>query len=235
MRLPFAARGWLPAARAPRGRAVAWGTGCTPDIGDSCALSTDCASDGTRVCDTSEPGGYCTVLNCTGNNLGSVCPDNALCVEFFPNVPGCPFSARAPLAPASPSAATPASHDSDCRGGLLLPQPEPFPWNAEILDPDQTAKDLPPAPRLHRRRDEPVGYGYDGRRTRCRRSARPQGRCSTPASLPRRRRRRCEGWRDQAQGRRQARRREGRQGGLHSRRREGRGQGRERRRGTRRG
>jgi hypothetical protein len=80
--------------------ALALGAGslaaCTPSIGDSCQLSTDCASDGTRICDTSEPGGYCTVLNCTGNNLGASCPDNAVCILFNANIPGCPFSARRP-------------------------------------------------------------------------------------------------------------------------------------------
>jgi hypothetical protein len=90
--------GWLPAVAFIVAGAVgsAWLTGCTPVIGDSCVLSTDCASDGTRVCDTSEPGGYCTVLNCTGNALGAVCPDYAVCIDFQPNVPGCPANVRSP-------------------------------------------------------------------------------------------------------------------------------------------
>src|ERR1700735_89097 len=136
MRLPVP-RHWLPAASfalvALAGSALL--TGCTPDIGDSCALSTDCASDGTRVCDTSEPGGFCTVLNCTGNNLGSVCPDNALCVEVFPNVPGCPanvqsLSSRTGIAECRNT----CSSDSDCRTDYFCRSPLAAPWNAEILD-----------------------------------------------------------------------------------------------------
>jgi hypothetical protein len=61
--------------------------GCSPVIGDHCAVSTDCSVQGNRVCDTSEPGGYCTLLGCTSN----LCPDNAACVEFGASVPGCPY------------------------------------------------------------------------------------------------------------------------------------------------
>jgi hypothetical protein len=52
--------------------------GCKPEIGDSCRISTDCSTIGDRLCDTSMPGGYCTLFNCTESS----CPDEALCVEF---------------------------------------------------------------------------------------------------------------------------------------------------------
>jgi hypothetical protein len=52
---------------------------CSEKIGDECSLSSDCASDGSRICDSSSPGGYCTILGC---NFES-CPDEAICVRFF--------------------------------------------------------------------------------------------------------------------------------------------------------
>ena len=51
---------------------------CEPEIGDDCSLSTDCSSTGDRICDTTQPGGYCTIYNC---HAGS-CPDEAICVAF---------------------------------------------------------------------------------------------------------------------------------------------------------
>jgi hypothetical protein len=51
--------------------------GCPPQIGKSCTLSTDCSQLGDRLCDTSQPDGYCTVFNCEPDS----CP-NAICVAF---------------------------------------------------------------------------------------------------------------------------------------------------------
>jgi hypothetical protein len=137
-------------------------TGCTPDIGDSCALSTDCDSDGTRVCDTAEPGGYCTVLNCTGNELGSVCPDNALCVLFEPNVPGCPISGRVTGRTGESQCRKTCTSNSDCRADYFCRLPQSAPWNAEILDPDQTAAICLPLLVFIDGGTSPVSYGYDG-------------------------------------------------------------------------
>jgi hypothetical protein len=52
---------------------------CGHKIGDSCTVSTDCASDGTRVCDTLSPGGACTIAGC---DFGT-CPEDSICVRFF--------------------------------------------------------------------------------------------------------------------------------------------------------
>ena len=38
--------------------------GCSAEIGDDCSNSTDCSSTGDRLCDTTQPGGYCTLFNC---------------------------------------------------------------------------------------------------------------------------------------------------------------------------
>jgi hypothetical protein len=59
--------------------------GCPPQIGKDCTLSTDCSQLGDRLCDTSQPDGYCTVFNCEPDS----CP-NAICVAFQPTLdPAC--------------------------------------------------------------------------------------------------------------------------------------------------
>ena len=55
-------------------------TGCEDEIGDSCKSNVDCANDGSRICDRSSPGGYCTIEGCNGGG----CPNEAICVAFFP-------------------------------------------------------------------------------------------------------------------------------------------------------
>jgi hypothetical protein len=52
--------------------------GCSPKIGDDCTISTDCSIQGDRLCDPTQPGGYCTVFNCEPNR----CPSEAVCVGF---------------------------------------------------------------------------------------------------------------------------------------------------------
>lgn len=52
--------------------------GCQPDIGDECATALDCSTIGDRLCDTSQPNGYCTIFNCEPDT----CPDEAACVAF---------------------------------------------------------------------------------------------------------------------------------------------------------
>lgn len=53
---------------------------CGKEIGDSCSTNVDCAQDGTRDCDLSQPGGYCTVNGC--DELS--CPSEAVCIRTFP-------------------------------------------------------------------------------------------------------------------------------------------------------
>jgi hypothetical protein len=52
--------------------------GCLPKIGDGCSSSLDCSQRGERLCDTTQPKGYCTIFGCEPND----CPDNAACVAF---------------------------------------------------------------------------------------------------------------------------------------------------------
>jgi hypothetical protein len=51
---------------------------CAPKIGDDCSLSTDCSKNADRLCDTTMPGGYCTIYNCSAGS----CPDEAICIAF---------------------------------------------------------------------------------------------------------------------------------------------------------
>ncbi len=112
---------------------------CRPEIGDKCQVSTDCSVRGDRLCDTSQPGGYCTQFNCRANS----CPDQAGCVLFNASIPGCgyddrsgPFGSRV----ARGSCIARCTSNSDCRAedGYVCADPRKPPWNALVLDDDQS-------------------------------------------------------------------------------------------------
>lgn len=52
---------------------------CGKDIGDECIVNSDCSDDGSRQCDTSSRGGYCTIQGCDY----ATCPDGSACIRFF--------------------------------------------------------------------------------------------------------------------------------------------------------
>ena len=54
--------------------------GCAPAIGDACETPLDCSSQGSRLCDRTQPGGYCTVRGCEQGT----CPEDSVCVAFRP-------------------------------------------------------------------------------------------------------------------------------------------------------
>ncbi len=54
---------------------------CETKIGDECTANVDCATDGTRICDKSSPGGYCTIPGCEAGS----CPEDSRCISFFPS------------------------------------------------------------------------------------------------------------------------------------------------------
>jgi hypothetical protein len=58
-------------------------TACAPELGDSCKSATDCSIQATRICDKSQPGGYCTIANCDKGSCGS----GGVCVRFRPDEP----------------------------------------------------------------------------------------------------------------------------------------------------
>jgi hypothetical protein len=102
-------------------------------------VSTDCSVRGDRLCDTSQPEGYCTQLNCTGNN----CADEASCVLFNSAVPGCGFDDRSgPFGSRIARSFCMAKCESngDCRDGYVCADPRSYPWNAVILDNNQSKR-----------------------------------------------------------------------------------------------
>jgi hypothetical protein len=107
--------------------------GCTPSIGDKCSISTDCSLRNERICDTSQPGGYCTLEGCSPNK----CPDQAACTLFNAAVPGCGFDDRSSFRTARTFCMARCGSDSDCRDGYVCADPRLPPWNALILDDDQ--------------------------------------------------------------------------------------------------
>jgi hypothetical protein len=132
-------------------RFVAWGpypklgilalllalAGCQPHIGDKCVLSTDCSINGTRQCDTSQPGGYCTQFSCGTNS----CPDNAACTLFEGAVPGCAYNDyNSPSRTARSLCLKTCGSDGDCRDGYVCLDPRQPPWNAQILDDNQNQR-----------------------------------------------------------------------------------------------
>jgi hypothetical protein len=106
---------------------------CTPHIGDKCTINTDCSISNTRQCDTSQPSGYCTIISCGPNS----CPDNAACVLFGANVPGCPYDDyAAPARTGRTYCMQTCQSDSDCRhdDGYRCQDPTMMQWSAQIVD-----------------------------------------------------------------------------------------------------
>lgn len=101
--------------------------GCDADIGDSCRVNVDCAKDGTRICDLSSPGGYCTIEGCSSGG----CPKNAICVAFFPTA-----FLTAPCSPDTEDlacvACDPQAPDSNCNA---LCDPDDLVNRCEPCDP----------------------------------------------------------------------------------------------------
>jgi hypothetical protein len=59
--------------------ALASALACQPRIGDDCLVDLDCSQIGDRICDSTQPGGYCTQFNCGPTS----CPeDESICVAF---------------------------------------------------------------------------------------------------------------------------------------------------------
>ena len=102
--------------------------GCKPQIGDSCKLSTDCSVTGDRLCDTSQPDGYCTIFNC---EFGT-CPGESACIEFHPgsNAPSPPSVSTSRFARRFCIAT--CGQASDCRSGYVCVDPKDR--DARMLD-----------------------------------------------------------------------------------------------------
>jgi hypothetical protein len=108
--------------------------GCTPKIGDDCSTSTDCSTRGDRLCDTTQPGGYCTIFNCEPGN----CPDEAQCVAFdFTLDPLCNEPYATPRFQRT-FCMRRCKNNGDCRSGYVCLDtgPQPNAWGAIVVDHD---------------------------------------------------------------------------------------------------
>ncbi|WP_437778558.1 hypothetical protein [Sorangium sp. So ce1097] len=90
--------------------------GCGPQVGDECVTSLDCVQQEQQLfCDTTQPGGYCTVFNCEPNG----CSGSSACVAFNPVLDqacGALENVRWPRFERTFCMAT-CDDDDDCRGG----------------------------------------------------------------------------------------------------------------------
>ncbi|MFZ5889731.1 MAG: hypothetical protein ACOY0T_01570 [Myxococcota bacterium] len=111
---------------------------CGRNIGDDCKTSVDCSQGGERLCDITQPGGYCTIFNCEPNS----CPSEAACVVFDPGL-----SARAECSATSGLSRfarsfclLKCSSNDDCRDGYecqdFSEKHQPNAWNALAVDSD---------------------------------------------------------------------------------------------------
>ena len=116
--------------------------GCQPSIGDNCIQSTDCSAAGDRLCDTSQPNGYCTIFSC----LPNLCPLEAACVATNISVLGCPYDDRhSPSRTSRQLCLKKCQHDSDCRVGEGYACITPSEYGVLVMDTDQTEKVCLPA------------------------------------------------------------------------------------------
>lgn len=107
--------------------------GCSPKIGDDCTSSTDCSMSGERLCDTTLPGGYCTVFNCEPDT----CPDESQCVAFDTALdPRCKDHRWARFE--RTFCMRRCSRDGDCRKEYVCADMSEFanPWGAQVVDTD---------------------------------------------------------------------------------------------------
>lgn len=103
---------------------AALGLGCTPQIGDKCTVSTNCSTTGDRLCDVTQPDGYCTKFNCEPGK----CPEDSVCVNFgteLSPVDGCQASQGTSPYKRSFCMANCGS-DGDCRAGYNCLAAEEF-------------------------------------------------------------------------------------------------------------
>jgi hypothetical protein len=109
-------------------------TACPPRIGDDCQTSADCSAQENRLCDITQPGGYCTVFNCEPDG----CSDEGVCVAFSARasvVPGCEDPNRLSRFARSFCLAN-CESDEDCRTDYVcadMKDPN-NPWGAVVVD-----------------------------------------------------------------------------------------------------
>jgi hypothetical protein len=113
--------------------------GCQPEIGDACSNASDCSVQEQRTCDTTYPGGYCTVLGCDADT----CPEEAACIAFQSVLSAAPECASPQVRPRLQRTVCmkKCSRDSECRGGYeCVDMSRRNPWAAAVVDPDVSGK-----------------------------------------------------------------------------------------------
>jgi hypothetical protein len=112
---------------------------CQPEIGDSCSNAGDCSVQEQRTCDTTYPGGYCTVLGCAADT----CPAEAVCIGYQSVVsiaPECASLQERPRLQRTVCMLS-CSRDSDCRGDYAcVDMGARNPWGALVVDPGASGK-----------------------------------------------------------------------------------------------
>ncbi|HMJ11546.1 MAG TPA: hypothetical protein VK524_09055 [Polyangiaceae bacterium] len=106
---------------------------CKPEIGDECEVSTDCSATGDRLCDTTQPDGYCTMFNCEPNS----CPEEAVCIGYgnvLSTVPEC-SDPQAGRRLQRTFCLKSCESDDDCRGGYeCIDMKRENDWGAVVVE-----------------------------------------------------------------------------------------------------
>lgn len=113
--------------------------GCQPEIGDKCTTSVDCSVAGDRLCDNTQPEGYCTIFNCEPN----ACPDGeGACVAFNPELdPACGIiNETKPPRFERTFCMKDCDDNSDCRDGYECVAPASR--NAVVVDTESDVKKI---------------------------------------------------------------------------------------------
>ncbi|HYO96776.1 MAG TPA: hypothetical protein VER33_19825 [Polyangiaceae bacterium] len=113
---------------------------CQPQIGDECSTSVDCSASGERLCDITQPGGYCTVPHCEPGT----CPDDSVCIAFGAQVSPAAGCADATGLSRFQRSFCMASCDSskDCRPGYECSDVgvQGNAWSAVVIDARDSGK-----------------------------------------------------------------------------------------------
>ncbi len=138
---PHAFSRFSSAWRAPLALVLLLGlAGCQPGIGDDCETSADCSANGDRLCDITQPGGYCTIFNCEPDT----CPEDSVCVLFSANpstVSGCQNASGTSPYQRSFCVKT-CEEEGDCRSSyscIDIDVPG-NPWGAVLIDSGESGR-----------------------------------------------------------------------------------------------
>src|SRR5688572_1391320 len=106
--------------------------GCQPGIGDECQTSADCGASNDRLCDTTQPGGYCTIFNCEPGS----CPEEAYCIAFSTSPSLVCEDPQDPDRVQRTFCMRRCDEGGDCRGGYdCIDLNDPFnPWGAKVAE-----------------------------------------------------------------------------------------------------